>query len=169
MWAKAAAEGQWKFQMTTFTFECVPGLSPVCAFKCLLKSPAWIYVGCIVASPREYFDITGPWRKVLADLKKSLYTLQADPEKSRDFMLKNPGILIDWKSRDPGIPLGPADDSLGRFEVMLPHISQMNPIFPPSLIIFFKEGHTKQLLGNTTTSSILIVAKESHESSTHSV
>ena len=40
----------------------------------------------------------------------SLYTLQADPEKSRDFIIKNPGILIDSKSRDPGIPgipLGP--------------------------------------------------------------
>ena len=85
-------------------------LSPVCAFKCLLKSPAWIYVGCIVSSLWEYFDLKGPWRKVLADLKKSLYILQADPEKSRDFMLKNPGILIDWKSQDPGIPgilLGP--------------------------------------------------------------
>ena len=31
------------------------------------------------------------------------------------------------------------------------------------------EGHTKQSLGNARTSSILIVAKESHESSTHSV
>ena len=63
-----------------------------------------------VSSLWEYFDLQGPWRKVLTDLKKSLYTLQADPEKSRDFMLKNPGILIDWKSRDPGIPgipLGP--------------------------------------------------------------
>ena len=54
-----------------------------------------------VSSLWEYFDLQGPWRKVLTDLKKSLYTLQADPEKSRDFMLKNPGILIDWKSRDP--------------------------------------------------------------------
>ena len=33
-----------------------------------------------------------------------------DPEKSRDFSFKNPGILADLKSRDPGIPgilLGP--------------------------------------------------------------
>ena len=33
-----------------------------------------------------------------------------DPEKSRDFSFKNPGILADSKSRDPGIPgipLGP--------------------------------------------------------------
>ena len=60
----------------------------------------------------EYFDLQGPWQKVLTDLKKSLYTLQADPEKSRDFIIKNPGILINWKSRDPGIPgipLGPGD------------------------------------------------------------
>ena len=58
----------------------------------------------------EYFDLQGPWQKVLTELKKSLYTLQADPEKSRDFIIKNPGILINWKSRDPGIPgipLGP--------------------------------------------------------------
>ena len=34
-----------------------------------------------------------------------------DPEKSRDRSFKNPGILADVKSRDPGIPgipLGPA-------------------------------------------------------------
>ena len=36
-----------------------------------------------------------------------------DPEKSRDCSFKNPGILADLKSRDPGIPgipLGPGDD-----------------------------------------------------------
>ena len=36
-----------------------------------------------------------------------------NPEKSRDFSFKNPGILSDLKSRDPGIPgipLGPGDD-----------------------------------------------------------
>ena len=33
-----------------------------------------------------------------------------DPEKSRDCSFKNPGILADVKSRDPGIPLGPGDD-----------------------------------------------------------
>ena len=33
-----------------------------------------------------------------------------DPEKSRDCSFKTPGILADVKSRDPGIPLGPADD-----------------------------------------------------------
>ena len=79
-------------------------------------NPCWLYLIFLhyvfsnVSSLWEYFDLQGPWRKVLTDLKKSLYTLQADPEKSRDFMLKNPGILIDWKSRDPGIPgipLGP--------------------------------------------------------------
>ena len=32
------------------------------------------------------------------------YTLQTDPEKSRDFIIKNPGILADVKSWDPGIP-----------------------------------------------------------------
>ena len=70
-------------------------------------NPHWLHlillhynVFPIVSSLWEYFDLQGPWRKVLTDLKKSLYTLQADPEKSRDFMLKNPGILIDWKSRD---------------------------------------------------------------------
>ena len=80
-------------------------------------NPRWLHLIFLhydvfpnVSSLWEYFDLQGPWRKVLTDLKKSLYTLQADPEKSRDFMLKNPGILIDWKSRDPGIPgipLGP--------------------------------------------------------------
>ena len=53
---------------------------------------------------------------------------------------------------------------LGRFEVTFPHISQMNPI--PIINHFCMEGHTKQLLGNARISSILIVAKESHESST---
>ena len=32
----------------------------------------------------EYFDPQGPWQKVLTDPKKFLYTLQVDPEKSRD-------------------------------------------------------------------------------------
>ena len=49
----------------------------------------------------EYFDLQGPWQKVLTDLKKSLYAIQADPEKSRDLIFKNPRILINWKSRDP--------------------------------------------------------------------
>ena len=82
-------------------------------------NPCWLhliflhYVFSNVSSLWEYFDLQGPWRKVLTDLKKSLYTLQADPEKSRDFIIKNPGILINWKSRDPGIPgipLGPGWD-----------------------------------------------------------
>ena len=30
----------------------------------------------------------------LTDHKKSIFTLQADPEKSRDFIFQNPGILI---------------------------------------------------------------------------
>ena len=79
-------------------------MSPQIAYM----NPLWLhliflhfYVFPNVSSLWEYFDLQGPWRKVLTDLKKSLYTLQADPEKSRDFMLKNPGILIDWKSRDP--------------------------------------------------------------------
>jgi len=36
-----------------------------------------------------------------------------NPEKSRDFIFKNPGIFINLKSRDPGIPgipLRPGDD-----------------------------------------------------------
>ena len=91
-------------------------LSPLCAFKCLLKSPAGIHVGCIWFFSTMCFQMCPhcenilTWQKVLTDLKKSLYTLQADPEKSRDFIIKNPGILINWKSRDPGIPgipLGP--------------------------------------------------------------
>ena len=52
-------------------------------------------------------------------------------------------------------------------DLTFPHISQMNPI--PIINHFCMEGHTKQLLGNARISSILIVAKESHESSTLSV
>ena len=73
------------------------------------------YVFSNVSSPWEYFDLQGPWKKVLTYHKKSLYTLQADPEKSRDFIFPNPGIFTNWKSRDPGIPgipLGPAQLSL---------------------------------------------------------
>ena len=39
-----------------------------------------------------------------------------NPEKSRDFIFKNPGIFINLKSRDPGIPgipLRPDPDILG--------------------------------------------------------
>ena len=83
-------------------------------------NPCWLhliflhYVFSNVSSLWEYFDLQGPWQKVLTDLKKSLYTLQADPEKSRDFIIKNPGILINWKSRDPGIPGIPLGPALGR-------------------------------------------------------
>ena len=58
-----------------------------------------------VSSLWEYFDLQGPWKKVLTYLKKSLYTIQADPEKSRNFIIKNPGILIDPKSRDSRDPV----------------------------------------------------------------
>ena len=59
------------------------GLSPLCVLKCV-----W-----------EYFDLQGPWHKILIliYLKKSLNivnTLQADPEKSRDFIFQNPGIPL---------------------------------------------------------------------------
>ena len=94
-----------------------PGVCFQMSRQIACMNPHWLHLIFLhynvfpnVSSLWEYFDLQGPWRKVLADLKKSLYTLQADPEKSRDFMLKNPGILIDWKSRDPGIPgipLGP--------------------------------------------------------------
>ena len=57
---------------------------------------------------------------------------------------------------------------LDRYEAMFPHVSQINPIFP-IINNFCMEGHTKHLLGNARISSILIVAKESHESSTLSV
>ena len=94
-----------------FTVVCVQ-MSPqiACMNPCWLHLICHHYVFSNVSSLWEYFDLQGPWQKVLTDLKKSLYTLQADPEKSRDFMIKNPWILINWKSRDPGIPgipLGP--------------------------------------------------------------
>ena len=91
-------------------------------------NPCWLHLICLhyvfsnVSSLWEYFDLQGPWQKVLTDLKKSLYTLQADPEKSRDFIIKNPGILINWKSRDPGIPgipLGPGDKCIRVWEVRI--------------------------------------------------
>ena len=112
------------------------GFSPLWAFKCGLKLPAWInamhcicltFPNCVLSnvssnrllestlvafgfsllcvlnmsSPWENFDLKGPWQKVLTDHKKSLYTLQADPEKSRDFTWTNPGILTNAQSRDP--------------------------------------------------------------------
>ena len=79
----------WPF--TTVCFSGAFGLSPLCVLKCV-----W-----------EYFDLQGQWKKVLTDLKKSLYTLQADPKKSRDFKIKNPGTFDHLKipgsrdSRDP--------------------------------------------------------------------
>ena len=121
----------WYFQIAGLnrrkvTSDVFFGFSPLWAFKCGLKLPAWINakshavwpsVVCVQMSPQiacmnpcwlhliclhyvfsnvsslwEYFDLQGPWHKVLTDLKKSLYTLQADPEKSRDFTIKNPEI-----------------------------------------------------------------------------
>ena len=86
-------------------------LAPLCALKCLLKSPAWIHIGCVWFFSSMYFQMCPQLLTALTDHKKSIFTLQADPEKSRDFIFQNPGILINWKSRDPGIPgipLGPA-------------------------------------------------------------
>ena len=83
---------------------------PLCALKCLLKSPAWIHIGCVWFFSTMYFQMCPQLLTALTDHKKSIFTLQADPEKSRDFIFLNPGILINWKSRDPGIPgipLGP--------------------------------------------------------------
>ena len=96
----------WPF--TVVCFQMSPQI--VCMNPCWFHLIFLHYVFSNVSSLWEYFDHQGPWPKVLTDLKKSLYTLQADPEKSRDFIIKNPGILINWKSRDPGIPgipLGP--------------------------------------------------------------
>ena len=78
-------------------------------------NPCWLHLICLhyvfsnVSSLWEYFDLQGPPRKVLADFKKSLYTLQADPEKSWDFIFQYPGIFTNWISRDSRDPamLGP--------------------------------------------------------------
>ena len=96
-WLRSVGRGTWL------------DLSPLSAFKCLLKclNPYWLhlvflhYVFSNVSSLWEYFGLQGPWQKVLTDHKMYLYTLQADPEKSRDLIVQNPGILITWKSRDP--------------------------------------------------------------------
>ena len=93
-------------------------LAPLCALKCLLKSPAWIHIGCVWFFSTMYFQMCPQLLTALTDHKKSIFTLQADPEKSRDFIFQNPGILINWKSRDPGIPgipLGPAPH-MGQFQ-----------------------------------------------------
>ena len=85
-------------------------LAPLCALKCLLKSPAWIHIGCVWFFSTMYFQMCPQLLTALTGHKKSIFTLQADPEKSRDFIFQNPGILMNWKSRDPGIPgipLGP--------------------------------------------------------------
>ena len=60
------------------------------------------YVFSNVSQLWEYFDLQGHW--TVGDLKKYLYTLQADPEKSWDFIFKYPGIFINWKSRDSPDP-----------------------------------------------------------------
>ena len=45
------------------------------------------------------------WSSTTGLSYKTLCILPAqNPEKSRDFSFKNPGILADLKSRDPGIP-----------------------------------------------------------------
>ena len=91
-------------------------LSPLCAFKCLLKSPEFIMVAfgfsplcvfkCVLTTVRIFWPsravAEGPHGRT--DHKKSLYTLHVDPEKSRDFIFRNPGILINWKSRDSRDP-----------------------------------------------------------------
>ena len=50
----------------------------------------------------------------MTDHKKSLYTLQADPEKSRDFIFQNPGIFRDLLIECKGTygPLGPSATAL---------------------------------------------------------
>ena len=94
------------------------GSSPLWAFTGGLKLPGcinakshWlhlVFLHCVYSNVSsllwEYFDLQGPWQKVLTDHKKSLYTLHVDPEKSRDFIFRNPGILINWKSRDSRDP-----------------------------------------------------------------
>ena len=60
------------------------------------------YVFSNVSQLWNYFDLQGHW--TVGDLKKYLYTLQADPEKSWDFIFKYPGIFINWKSRDSPDP-----------------------------------------------------------------
>ena len=79
-------------------------LAPLCALKCLLKSPAWIHIGCVWFFSTMYFQMCPQLLTALTDHKKSIFTLQADPEKSRDFIFQNPGILINWKSRDSRDP-----------------------------------------------------------------
>ena len=90
----------WPF--TVVCFQMSPQIA--CMNPCWLHLIFLHYVFSNVSSLWEYFDLQGPWQKVLTDLKKSLYTLQADPEKSRDFIFQNPGILINWKSRDSRNP-----------------------------------------------------------------
>ena len=59
-------------------------LAPLCALKCLLKSPAWIHIGCVWFFSTMYFQMCPQLLTALTDHKKSIFTLQADPEKSRD-------------------------------------------------------------------------------------
>ena len=91
-------------------------LSPLCAFKCLLKSPAWIHISCISFFStlcfqmcphwqlREYFDLQGPWRTI-----KSPFTLYKRISKNLGMWFsKIPGF---WSTENPGIPLGPVGQS----------------------------------------------------------
>ena len=119
MWSQIARLNKCEITLVAFVWP-FPGVCFQMSPQIACMNPCWLhliflhYVFSNVSSLWEYFDLQGPWQKVLTDLKKSLYTLQADPEKSRDFIIKNPGILINWKSWDPGIPgipLGPAWES----------------------------------------------------------
>ena len=92
-------------------------LSPLCAFKCLLKSPAWIHVDCIWFFSTMCFQMCphceniltskGRGRRSWRNLKKVPLHSSSRSRKIPGFHNKNPGILINGKS-----PLGPAREVL---------------------------------------------------------
>ena len=92
----------------------------MCAFKCLLKSPAWIHVGCIwFFSIIMCFQLCPHYENILTSKGRggrSWLTLKSHFSLFKQIP-KNPGIsykkIPRFWSRDPGIPgisLGPACD-----------------------------------------------------------
>ena len=94
----------------------------MCAFKCLLKSPAWIHIGCIwFFSIIMCFQICPHCENILTPKDRggrSWLTLKSHFTLYKQIP-KNPGISFSkipgfWSTENPGIPLGPADDCAGR-------------------------------------------------------
>ena len=105
-------------------------LSPLCAFKCLLKSPAWIHVGCIWFFSTMCFQMCPHCENILTYRghgRRSWRTIKS-PFTLYKQIPKNPGILFSkipglWSTENPGIPLGPDQDRPGQIRANPPDIT----------------------------------------------